>query len=232
MTLLFLAVMLYYDVKAREVPLGAVLALAPGIAISLTLYALFSGLLRGYGVGDFALSMATTGVIVLTALAMARSGQLGYGDAVLVGVVGLLNPYVVRAPLVLVRVPLIVLVMAFGLAYLLAEVAHNAIHNARRWNMFKRATEGCTALERLYYAVAGKVFTREEFAGRKFYFPLVHEGVKRVTAKVGVEPLEGSGFEVRGEYVVATKGFALSALLATGYALTIAYLLLLYPAGC
>lgn len=226
MTALFLAVMLYYDIKTREIPIGAVAALAPGIAISFALYVYFSGLLFGWGVEDFAMSMAITGVLVATTIALARSGQMGYGDAILVSVVGLLNPHVVPASFVPVKVPLILLVLFFGLAYLVAEVLWNVAHNARRWAMFKKATEGCTGLERLYYMLAGKVFTREEFASKRFYFPLLHEGMKRKAAKVGVEPLESSEFEVKGEYVVATKGFAFATFLATGYVLALAYMIL------
>lgn len=50
--------------------------------------------------------------------------------------------------------------------------------------------------------------------------------MKRKAAKVSVESLESSEFEVKGEYVVATKDFAFAAFLATGYVLALAYMIL------
>lgn len=56
--------------------------------------------------------------------------------------------------------------------------------------------------------------------------------MKRKVAKAGVEPLKGSSFEVEGRYVIATKGFAFAAFLATGYVLAILYLPLFHPVTC
>ena len=94
------------------------------------------------------------------------------------------------------------------------------------------SVKGCTSFEKLYYTLAMKVFAKEEFSSKKFYFPLLHGGLKRKVAKAGVEPLKGSSFEVEGRYVIATKGFAFATFLATGYALAILYLPLFHPVTC
>ena len=231
-TLLFLIVTLYYDLRTREIPFGIIVALLPGVILSYVIYLLFYGIIFGSELIEFLGATAVSGILVATTFILAKKGQVGFGDVIITGVVGLANPYIVDIPFLSMKTPMIFLVFVFGITYVLAEIIGNIIHNVRRVSMFKEATEDCSNLEKIYYIFIGKVFTREEFSGKRFYFPLLHGGGKRKTAKVGIEPLEGHEFEIEGKYVIAVKGFAFTGVLALGYILTIIYIVLAVTPTC
>ena len=216
-TLLFLAVVAYYDLRRRDVDPRLLLAPAPTVALLYAALGLWPVTPRALCV-----SLLVTGLLTAATLLLARRGVVGGGDPWLVLAVGLLNPTAMRL-WGLPTTPL-ALSLALGSAYALAEALANAVHNARRIGEFAALTRGMGLARRLYYFVAGRVMTVEEFRGSRFLFPLVTEGSARLVPRVGWEPLEGAEHRVGGRALIAAPGLPLAALLLVGYALHLALL--------
>lgn len=225
--ILYLSVLTWYDVKRREIDDALILAGAPGIAASLVVYTLINGVRSLLTIDTFS-SAVVGATLVATTYLLARRGQMGSGDVpiMLLTTMALL-PYAVEFYGVVV--PLVLAVMVLGVVYVVAEMVMNAVHNARRMEDFAEATADCGALEKAYYFLATKVFRSDEFRSLRFYFPVKHGGVKRFTAKVGVEPMEGSEHEVLGDVVLAIKGVPFVAMLLTGTVLATLWVALFQP---
>lgn len=222
--LCLLALGTYYDVKNREIPFWLILGFMPGLIISLALYLFF----YPWRVEDIVISEVFSLLVTLLVYLMARAGYYGFGDVLIVLVTGVLSPYVLSFGWL--KVPLLMMSLVLGLSYVLLEIVSNLFHNIRRLDYFKKATEGCSLAEKAYYAVVGKVFTSSEFRGLKFYFPLIHSGMKKVIARVGKEPLNGSEYDLKdSNYVVATKGIPFIGVLTTGYVLSLLVLSFTLP---
>lgn len=225
LTLTFLAITSYYDVKYREISGKLFIAFTP--ASALALYFLFRFGFTNTSV--FSINAVVTFIIAASTYLLARKGIIGFGDVLAVTAVGLLNPYVIKVGNLIVT-PLMMSIL-LGSTYLIAYVTVNAIHNLRRINEFSNLTKGMGKLSKTYFFIVGKVMTTREFKEKKFYFPLVTASESRAFARVASEPLKGSEYEVSGEYVIASFGLPFVVLLLTGYALYIT-LLLLYPSLC
>jgi len=213
-TLAFLAFATYYDEKEREIDSKLFLAVIPPAMVTYAIIYSF-GMLDIEGLVATAI---TTAVIAGTTYVLSRAGIMGFGDVLIMLVVGALNPKVLRfGSLVLTPLALSVLLGAF---YLVFVVILNLVHNLRRLNEFKEAIRGAGGGSSIYYMLVGRVMTAEEFKRSKFYFPLVAGGMKRKIAKVGVEPMEGAEHSIEGEYVIATKGMPFATAMMIGYFLT------------
>jgi len=214
-TLAFLSIATYYDVKEREIDEKLYLAVIPPAAAVFALMHLAGWL----SVVELLVSGLATAIVALATYLLAREGMIGYGDVFLVAAVGLLNPHLVKLG-GFYATPLMLSVL-FGSAYLIPIVALNLVHNLRRKEMFREAAKNLTKWETAFYMLVGRVMTAEEFRRSRFYFPLVADGIKRKMARVGVEPLEGSEHDVAGMYIIATYGFPFAAVLLVGYAITV-----------
>jgi len=213
-TIAFLAVASYYDVKEREIDVRLFLAMIPPCVMTyVTLY-----LANMFPEVDVVTNSIVTAVVASVSYVLARQGVMGYGDTLLILVVGALNPYLVE--LWGIYLTPLMLSLVFGSAYPLFLMVSNLIHNLRRRDAFEKAVEGFSRNETLFYLLFGKVFSAEEFKKTKFYFPLTADGKKRKIAKVGVEPLEGSEHGIEGGYVIASFGLPLAVALLVGYAIT------------
>lgn len=216
----YLVVVSYYDVRYREASDVVLFSGYPPVAVAL-IYAVVSGrvlleelLLHG---------ILATWVIGAMA-AMVRMGFVGSGDLVIIGVVALGVPYVKWVSMF--PFPAFAVAVVGGAVYVFAEAVANAVHNARRWSMFLRATAKCGVTAKVYYFFYGRVFTAEEFRARRFYFPLVDEYGSRFAARVGVEPLDPLAHSVRGDFVIATKGLPMAVELLVGTIVAYAFLVL------
>jgi len=214
-TLAFLSIATYYDIREREIDTKLYIAVIPPGLIACTM----AYMARTFSLYEVLANTVVTAVVAASTYVLARRGMMGFGDVFLVAIVGLLNPGLVRvwnvyaAPLMLTVV--------LGSVYVLFILASNLVHNLRRMEMFRKATGGLSRGESFFYLLVGKVMTADEFRRSKFYFPLIAGGTKRMIARVGVEPLEGSEHYVEGEYVVATYGFPFAAVLLVGYVLVV-----------
>lgn len=231
-TLAFLAIASYYDVKYREIDVKLFIAAVPAIVL---VHVIFYALRPFPNVFPLILNAVITGVVTGTTLVLARLGVKGYGDVLLVLVTGLLNPFDV--PLWGLHFTPLALTIVYGAAYVVALIVVNVVHNVKRWVDFEKASSALSSSMKLFYLVAGKVMTKDEFKAKKFYFPLYDGSTSRLIAKVGEEPLEGREYNIQGDYVIATYGFPFSLLLLVGYAIfvaTLLYLAIVPPAshGC
>jgi len=214
-TLVFLSIATYYDIKEREIDTKLYIAIIPPcILIYIVMY--FANLLSLF---DIIATSIATAIVALTTYLLARQDMMGYGDVFLVTAIGALNPKLIKI-WGIYTTPL-VLSLIFGLTYLFFLVISNLIHNLRRKDMFREITRDFSKWETIFYLLVGKVMTAEEFRKTKFYFPLVSGNTRRKTAKVGIEPLSGSEYEVAGEYIIATYGFPFATILLVGYIITV-----------
>jgi len=214
-TLSFLSIATYYDIKDREIDTKLYIAVIPScVLIYIFMYS--TNLLSLF---DIIATSVATAIVALATYLLARQDMIGYGDVFLVTVVGALNPRLVNI-WGIYTTPL-VLSLIFGLVYLFSLIVSNLIHNLRRRDMFREIARDFSKWETVFYLLIGKVMTVDEFKKSRFYFPLVTNSTKRRTAKVGVEPLSGSDYEVEGDYVIATYGFPFAAVLFMGYIITV-----------
>ena len=154
---------------------------------------------------------------------------MGSGDPLLILAVGTMNPGIVVVSKLLIT-PLVAS-LALSTLHLLGVMINNIVTNIRHWRVFSELTAGMGA-SRLYYMLLGRVMSSEEFRRSRFYFPLVDVGYQRYVANVEREPLSGSEFEVRGRYVIATKGIPMATSLLVGYiTYTILVLALVYKSS-
>ncbi|MEM1694616.1 MAG: prepilin peptidase [Ignisphaera sp.] len=225
--ILYLSIATWYDLRYREIDDALILAGIPGAVSSLVVYTLINGIGSLISVNTV-LSVIVGGVLVSTSYLLARKGQMGSGDVPIVLLTTLfLLPYTIK--FYGVPVPLVLVVMVLGITYVVAEVVVNVVHNARRIKDFAKATSNCRALEKVYYFLVTKVFKSEEFRNLRFYFPVKHGEVKRFTSRVGLEPMEGSEYEILGDMVLAMKGLPFIAVLLTGTILSTLWLIVLQP---
>lgn len=217
-TLLFLAVATYYDLRYREVDWRLFPAAAPAVLAAYSLLS-YTGLLDAT---VFTVNLVHTCIAAVVAYLLARAGIMGYGDVPLIAVVGLLNPYLVFVgPLPLTPLAATLLL---GSVYPVAVAVANVLHNVRRLGAFRELTGGTGLPVKLYYLLAGRVMTVEEFRRGRFNFPLVTGEERRLIARVGREPLRGDEYTIRGRYLIASHGFAFALLLLVGYTLTLTLL--------
>jgi len=221
-TLAWLSVLAYYDLRYREVGLGPLLAPLPAAAV-LAYAAHAKGLLSTWAaVASAASSAAPVAAVAL----LSWRGYMGWGDAVAIAVLSALNPFLVQlGPLAM---PASGAAIALGSAYAVAHLVGNALWNARRPGLFAEASRGAGALARAYYFLFARALTPEEAASARFYFPLYGGGYRRAVARAGVEPLE---MPPVGGPVLASKGIPFLASLLTGYAALTA-VVALYPGAC
>lgn len=228
--LIYLAVIAYYDMKYREVTGHLLLSGLPGVAVGLVVHTLIKSPAYLFSMNTlFSLVIASS--VIATSFLLARRGQIGVGDVPVVALVSLaLFPYTVRV--YGIPIPLILLTFLLGVFYVVVEVIGSVLHNIRRFHEFAEITNDCGLALKLYYFFVSKVFTVREFKNLKYYFPVKYEGSRRLTAKVGVEPLEGREYEVSGNLVLAVKGIPFVASLFTGAVLSTLWLLLTELTRC
>ncbi|MEM1694028.1 MAG: hypothetical protein QXL19_09870 [Ignisphaera sp.] len=212
----YLLVLSWYDIKYREIDGRLIIAGVPIIIVSLVIYVLFNGIETLFTINIFS-SIVVSIALVVTTYLLAKRGQMGFGDVLIIflSVLALL-PYTVR--LYGMVVPLIIIVLLFGVTYIVIEIIMNIIHNAKRMKIFIEATADCGLLEKIYYFLISRVFRSNEFRNAKFYFPIKYGGVKRFVAKVGIEPLVYS--EPLDDLVLALKGIPFVVVLLIGIILT------------
>lgn len=218
-----LGVATYYDVKHREIPMGLLVAGAPGIAVGLALFVLLGGLSH-YQLPTALVVVVVGASLVATSYVLARRGQLGSGDVPMIALLVVGAPYTVEVGGI--QAPVVALVLVLGMVYVLIEVILNAVHNAGMMPAFRRLTADSSAYERLYYFLTSRVMTLEEFRRSRFYFPVKYEGFKRYVARVGTEPLDPSEHQVAGDVLLAEKGTPFVALLFTGLLFTILWIVI------
>lgn len=225
LTILFLSIFTYYDIKYREIDRKLLLVTAPAVLLGALLFFIL-GLVS---LRSFFIALLFTAVMAQATWFLAKKGVMGDGDAFLVALVGLSNPYVVKIHNI--SFPPLLLTVVFGIVYILPIIISNIIHNIRRLDEFNRLTMNTSLAEKVYYFIVGKIMSVDEFKKKKFYFPLATEKMKRKIAYVGFEPLEGKDYDIEGSYVIASYGFAFATLLLTGYIIYV-ILLLYLPIPC
>lgn len=211
-TLVFLSIATYYDVRYREIDTRLFISIIPAGILSYIL------VLPWLSYMDIISPILTCTIVLITYL-LARRGVMGKGDPFLIAVVGLLNPYVIK--LWGITTTPLMLTLVFGTVYVLALVMVNIVYNVRNIKVFMELTRDTRLFEKIYYFLAGRVMSTEEFKRKKYFFPLVTVDSRRLIARVGYEPLEGSEYDIKGSHLIASHGFAFAALLLTGYILYI-----------
>ncbi|MEM4788081.1 MAG: hypothetical protein QXV28_08900 [Ignisphaera sp.] len=220
----YLSILTWYDLKYREISDALILAGVPGIATGLVVYILINRI-NSLFTFNILSSVIIGGVLIATTYLLVMKGQMGSGDIpILLLTTMALLPYTVE--FYGIAVPLVLVVMVLGIIYVFAEMIINVIHNAKRMSYFSKATSDCRTLEKVYYFLTTKVFRSDEFKNLRFYFPVKHGGIKRFTAKVGIEPLSGSEHEILGDVVLAVKGIPFIAILLTGTVLATLWIIL------
>ncbi|MEM1561285.1 MAG: hypothetical protein QXK24_00275 [Ignisphaera sp.] len=214
--ILYLLVLSWYDIKYREINGNLIIVGIPIVIASLVVYVLINGIETLFTINILS-SIVVSITLVITTYLLAKRGMMGFGDVLItfLSVLALL-PYTVR--LYGMIVPLIIIVLLFGITYIVIEIVMNIIHNTKRMKIFIEATTDCGLLEKIYYFLISRVFRSDEFRNVKFYFPIKYRGVKRFVAKVGIEPLVSS--EPLDDLVLALKGIPFVVILLVGTILT------------
>lgn len=197
----YLLVASYFDVKYREMSDTILLAGYPFIAAGLAYYVLTTGV----SLAELMYHLFVSGTVLSMLTVLIKIGVVGDGDFFLAVAMALGLPYVIWVDGY--PVSSLLLAILLGEIYSLMEIVGSAVHNARRWRLFKQAVAGASTARVIYYFFGGRVLWGKEFKARKFYFPLVAPGQQRLVAKVGVEPLDPSAYGIPDDaLVIATRG--------------------------
>lgn len=216
----------YYDSKYREVPLRLIAAGTPGVVAGLAIHLIF----RPWEVLNYytLTNVAVVGAALLVATYLLfRGGYVGAGDLPVVALLVVGAPYVVEV--YGIRMPLSALSVVLGSVYIVAELVCNVVHNFSRFRVFSELVSDVGYAEKLYYFLVCRVMTGDEFAQSKFYVPVKHPGVRKLVARVGVEPLHPEEYgDVEGS-LLAIKGVPFACVIFVGLLLSTLAVLLYAP---
>lgn len=209
---LWLAYVAYSDLRYRE--LDALPLLAGFIPAVLSLRLTWA--LAGQGFPRLILvSLLVTAPILAIMALLAVRGSLGYADPLTFLVLYLADPRLV-GPLYL---PPALYALPASAAVILALIAYNTLHNARRMGLFRRTCRRMRmggARCALYFLLA-RVYRREEYGRVKYVIPVM-PGKRFHAEKM---PLVLGEFGITAPSVLAMPGTPLAAYMVVGYVISI-----------
>ncbi|PNV81886.1 MAG: hypothetical protein C0179_00425 [Fervidicoccus sp.] len=159
-----------------------------------------------------------------TILILSHLGLMGRGDSFIISFIFLLNPY----PIFFVGIPIFpgFAITMLSFLYPLYIIFRNVYVNAKNIEIFKNLTERSGKISKLYYFLFGETMRKEEFEKKKFYFPLVSSGMKRLHANMELDPLSPEKYKIEGKYLIASFGIPMAFAIFIGYILFLVSLLL------
>ncbi|MCI4396977.1 MAG: hypothetical protein JHC28_05400 [Thermoprotei archaeon] len=217
-TLAYYSYLGYEDWRKREIESKAFYLMIPFIAVLNALYFLQYGL-------PIIVNLAVGLLSFVLIFVMSLFGMMGKGDAFIVSYMFLLNPF----PISFMRIPIFPGFIATILSFVfpLLIIFRNVYVNLKRIKEFESLTKGLGKGTKAYYFLFGETLKKDEFRRKKFYFPLLASGMKRLHANMEVEPLSPEGYKIDGEYVIASFGVPLATAELVGYIIFLA----LFPLG-
>ncbi|MGC8996505.1 MAG: hypothetical protein ACP5GN_05770 [Fervidicoccaceae archaeon] len=216
-TLPYYAYLAYEDWKKREIDSKAFYSAIPFvIAVN---YANFVSYGIPVLVNDIVALISFATILILSHL-----GLMGRGDSFIISFIFLLNPY----PIFFVGIPIFpgFAITMLSFLYPLYIIFRNVYVNAKNIEIFKNLTERSGKISKLYYFLFGETMRKEEFEKKKFYFPLVSSGMKRLHANMELDPLSPEKYKIEGKYLIASFGIPMAFAIFLGYILFLVSLLL------
>jgi len=217
-TLVYYAYLSYEDWRSREISSKAFYLFAPVIIV---INAFFFEIYQLPVLVNAAVGLFSFFLIYILSI----FGLMGRGDAFIVSYIFLLNPF----PVYFLGIPIFpgFIAVAFSFFFPLFIILRNVAVNLKRIDEFENLTRGLGILSKAYYFTFGEVMSRGEFRKKKFYFPLLAPGMKRLHANMELDPLDPEKYPIDGEFLIASYGIPLATATFIGY---IAFLLS-FPLG-